>query len=140
MTRRLRRLIAGLLIGGAAPLAAAQGIVVHGVSRHTTGEFNDQNLGIGYVTEGGTAFGAYRNSEGSSSVYLAYRRAVNPHFSVSLGGALGYRNAPVMPVVMPTLSLPLGGPVWLSVGASPMYSAETRRAGFVFHTMMEIRL
>jgi hypothetical protein len=140
MNRRLRRLVVGLLLGGTLPLAYAQGLVIHGHSHHTTGDYNNANYGIGYRTSDNVIFGAYRNSEGANTAYVAYDWRVNPYFGIALGGSIGYRNAPVMPVVMPTFTLPLTNNVGLSLGVMPMYSADTRKAGLVFHTMMEIRL
>jgi hypothetical protein len=140
MNRRLRRLMLGLLLAGSLPVAHAQGIVIHGHSYHSVDNdrYNNANYGIGYRTADNVAFGVYRNSEYATTVYAAYVWQPSPYFGIAFGGALGYRETPVMPVFMPTLSLPLG-PVVFSVGASPMVSGGSGRMGVVVHSMVEVR-
>jgi hypothetical protein len=90
------------------------------------------NIGIGYNTEAGWAFGVYRNSINRASAYVAYEEVVvQPQpigMVVGLGLATGYRHA-VVPIAYPGLLLRAGR--WdVVVGGAPKMPNTT--PGFVW--------
>lgn len=88
---------------------------------------NGNNIGIGYRTADGWAFGVYRNSINRTSAFLAYEEpliAPKPFgVHVGLGLATGYRAA-VQPFIYPAAVLRLGR-VDLVVGAMPKMANTT---------------
>lgn len=91
------------------------------VSAHTTQQCrrpdkvyvkcNGANVGVGYKTADGWAFGVYRNSISRTSAYVAYEEiVVQPQpvgLVVGLGLATGYQHA-VTPMAYPGLLLRAG--------------------------------
>lgn len=117
-------------------MAQGQTLVVHGRSYHSVGEHNNANYGLGYRFDSGYVVGAYHNSDGRASVYAGYDWRYNEYASVSVALATGYKYA-VMPIVMPTLSVPLwtGGPRF-AVGVAPIKSGGD--LGILVHSMLHV--
>ena len=68
----------------------------------------DVNLGLYVQTTEGVTLGAYRNSECLRSVYAGVTFETDDgRFALTLGGATGYRTAPVVPLVVPSVRLPI---------------------------------
>jgi hypothetical protein len=131
--------IAAAVMALVSDLAKADSLIIHGRSHHTVGEYNDNNPGIGYVSDRGYAVGYYRNSERSDTFYVGYKYTYSDKFSVVFAAASGYRNTPVMPIIMPTYSLNLYKDVYFNLGVAPLFDDTTKKPGILFHTMLEFR-
>ena len=86
-------------------------------------EYNEVNPGAG-IEHNNFEFIIVENSHSNTSVVAAYnlRKHVNQHLDVSLklGGATGYENIPVRPVIIPTVT------VWFKqVGIETGYIVDT---------------
>jgi hypothetical protein len=120
--------------------AKAEGLVVHGISYHTTGNnFNNINYGIGYTPDDKIYFGVFRNSESSEAAYVSYKFGINNYISVNVGAAYGYKSFPVVPILMPTLTIPIDR-IFFVIGFLPYYDAKRGNLGIVVHSMIEYRL
>jgi hypothetical protein len=129
-------LLVGALIGLSAQAQSA--VIVHGVSYHSVGEHNNANYGVGYRTDDGFVLGVYRNSEWSTSVYAGYDWRIRDWFGVTFAAAVGYKETPVMPIVMPYVSIPIAGPVRFNVAVGPTVSDG--RVGVLVHSFIGIDL
>lgn len=129
-------LIFGFIVGYASN-AHSQSLIVHGRSYHSVGDHNNANYGVGYRTVDGAVFGAYHNSEGTTAVYAGYDWRYAEYAGIVFAGALGYRDTPVMPMIMPYITLPIIAGVRFNVGASPIVSDG--KTGFLVHSMLEYR-
>lgn len=115
-----------------------QSAIVHGPSYHTNPGFNNNNYGLGYKTASGFAVGAFKNSEYSNSAYASYDYRLTEYVSVVAGVSTGYKTYPVMPVVMPTASIPFSG-FSIVLGVMPYYDPDAKKLGLVVHTMLEFK-
>ena len=119
--------------------AKAEGLVVHGVSYHTTGNnFNNTNYGIGYTPDDKIYFGIFKNSESNVSAYLTYKFGINEYLSINLGAAYGYKSFPIVPIVMPAITIPIDK-FSFTVGFFPYYDLGRTNLGVVVHSMIEYR-
>lgn len=138
--RYLGRIILAMAFGAAVGYSAhskAQSVIIHGVSHHTVGEHNNNNFGVGYRTVDGAIFGAYHNSEGGGSVYAGYDWKFSDYGGVVFAGALGYKETPIMPLIMPYVSIPIYQHLRINVGVAPV--ASDGRTGVLIHSMIEYR-
>lgn len=68
----------------------------------------DLNPGIYVQTVGGATLGVYRNSECRTSVYTGVTfETDDKRWAVTLGAVTGYRVAKVVPLVVPSLRIPV---------------------------------
>jgi hypothetical protein len=118
--------------------AKAQSLIVHGISYHSAGQHNNNNFGVGFHADNGMVFGVYQNSEYRSTAYVGYKYDFNDYLAVTLGGAVGYSNRFITPLLMPTLSIPFGKLSFI-FGVSPFRSLDVNRVGIVIHSMIEYR-
>ena len=113
---------------------------MHGVSYHTTGNnFNNSNYGIGYTPDNKVYFGIFKNSENNGSAYVTYKVSFNDYVSVNVGAAYGYKSFPFVPVVMPTITIPLDKLSFV-IGLLPYYDSGRGNLGIVIHSMIEYRM
>lgn len=138
--RFVKPVLIGAAIGSAIGYAVtreayAQSIIVHGLSHHSkdNSKYENVNLGLAYRTTDNVIFGALRNSYGDPIIYAGYQWQLNSYFSVTLGGAIGYEEAPVMPIAALTLSVPIYQELRLTGSVLPM------EGGVVFHSGIEWR-
>lgn len=108
-------------------------LIVHTVSRHTEDVYalgenpvdrkiNNNNAGIGYRTDDGYAFGAYRNSYHSNTVYVTKEFMVNDNFGVVFGASTGYKIASGMtitPMLAAIAKLPITDKISVNILAMP---------------------
>lgn len=91
--------------------AQAQTVGIHTISGHTNGGMNNVNPGL-YVRLGNNVtFGTFRNSNRRQSAYLGYTaeyRWRDVSVGLTIGGITGYRAAPVMPMVVPSVAYHFG--------------------------------
>jgi hypothetical protein len=141
LCRNLLALIIGLALGGFAACSAAQerSIVIHGFSYHSinNSSYNNVNPGIAYKHSNNVIVGVLKNSYSDPTVYLGYVYQHNDFFSITLGGAVGYEEAPVMPLVAATASFPLANRLRFNVSTLPMRADG--RIGVVLHSGLEYR-
>lgn len=95
-------------------------------------DFNEQNPGLGYMSEGGLLGGMYRNSYSKPSVYAGkqFSTPINGLLSAGLtvGGVTGYPAAPVLPMVVPELSANLGDSTKVALMLEPPVGNKTKGA------------
>jgi len=118
--------------------AKAQSLIVHGLSYHSAGQHNNYNYGIGVRADNGAVFGVYQNSEYRSTAYVGYKYDFNDYLAITVGGAIGYSNKVITPLLMPTVSIPVGKISFL-FGISPFRSLDVDRVGILVHSMIEYR-
>jgi len=140
----MKHFMIGLVIGVTLMLAygvaAAQSLIIHGLSYHSIGEYNNTNLGIGYVAENGIAGGYYRNSEKGDTFYVGYRdKLIDNRLSIVYAVGTGYDKTPVMPVIMLVGSIPIVQNISLNIGVAPIYDNDSSRFGVLAHSMIEYR-
>jgi hypothetical protein len=103
-----RAILSLLLLAGAPAWADLQRVGLHlGTVHHGQG-FEDFNPGAYAVWDGGATLGAYRNSEGAPSAYLGWTWEAGP-LGLTAMAVTGYRRAPVLPGLIPSLCVPLAG-------------------------------
>ena len=106
----MRRLTFALALAAAASPAAAEVQLLTGfISKHSSGQYNERNHGLGLKVNG-YAVGWYRNSEYTGSWYAVreWQWGGALKAGVVAGIVTGYRKVQVMPVVAPTVSLTVG--------------------------------
>jgi hypothetical protein len=83
-------------------------IGAHIATAHDTGGKQNVNPGLYVRTESGLTAGAYRNSYDRFSAYGGYTwQTENKLFALTVGAVTGYPAMRVMPVLAPSLRLPL---------------------------------
>lgn len=102
-------ILAAALLAGA---AHAEIIGLHLASVHSMPDYNNSNTGIYYRESTGFTAGAYYNSQWRQSAYMGITRQIGP-VDVSLLAITGYREADVMPAVIPSYAFAIGGGVAL---------------------------
>lgn len=110
MSRFLRILAAASAAVFFCSAAQSQTLLSGFVSRHMSGDYNENNYGIGIrIDDGrwsGWAIGTYRNSIDRQSVYIGrewtWHVAGPVHIGALAGAATGYRT-PIMPLALPEL-------------------------------------
>lgn len=135
----MKKILLSLIVLGAAAPAHSQSVLIHGLSYHSYGHSNNYNYGMGYLFENRVMVGAYRNSEGNNSAYLGYNWKYNEYLSVTMLGATGYREFPVMAAVLPTFSIPVADKFYLNVVAAPMYDKDLHKFGLLLNSSIEYR-
>ena len=71
-------------------------------------KFNDTNPGIYLRAENGMTVGAYRNSYGIGSAYVAKTwTTADGRWSITAGGVTGYPRARASPLLVPSVRLPI---------------------------------
>jgi hypothetical protein len=122
-------------------LCCIAAIGLHVASHHSKPGFNNFNPGIYVETTDGYTAGTYDNSESHQSYYAGrtFEAQVLPHASVAVtvGAITGYRAAPVLPLVVPTLRIPLADKVSTRFAFIPR--VEKKGAAAV-HLMLEYRV
>lgn len=115
----MKTLIAALLATVAMTAQAADFVpthlTVHVASVHTRAGYNNTNPGIGLrwadADGDGPVVGVYHNSERGVSVYAGYAWnwtiAGALSVQVTAGAVTGYKRAPVVPMIMPSLAYAL---------------------------------
>ncbi len=127
-----------MLLVLAAGSAHAQSLLVHGPSYHSNGATNARTFGLGYAFGNGFSVGAYRNSEGSTSVYGSWTWTLLPYLDLHAVLATGYSRGPLAPGVLVDLHLPITD-VWrVHLMAAPTYDAD--RVGIMLHAAVSLRL
>lgn len=95
-------------------------------------DFNEQNVGLGYMSENGLLGGVYNNSYNKPSVYAGknFSYPLNGLLSagVTVGGVTGYPAAPVLPMIVPELSANLGDDTKLALMLEPPLGNKTKGA------------
>lgn len=74
---------------------------------HNSKVFNDFNPGVYAVLENGVTAGTYFNSERKQTFYAGKTWSAGS-FAVSAVALTGYRRAPLVPGLIPSVSLPVG--------------------------------
>lgn len=112
----MKTLIAAILATVALTAQAADFVpthlTVHIASVHTQGGYNNTNPGVGLrwadASGDGPVVGVYFNSERSTSVYAGYAWnwpiAGALSAQITVGAVTGFKRAPVVPMVMPSLA------------------------------------
>ncbi len=132
---KAKAIVAAVFLAGALN-AQAGDLIVHGRSYHSVGEHNNANYGLGYRFDSGYVVGYYYNSDRRNSFYAGYNWRFSEYASISVALATGYEYA-VIPIVMPTLHIPLGYRVSLGVGAAPIRSGS--EWGVLVHSMLNFK-
>lgn len=71
-------------------------------------ELHSRTPGIYVRMPSGATLGAYRNSHGSSSAYAGWTwSTADGRWSITAGGVTGYPRAPVVPLLVPSLRIPI---------------------------------
>jgi hypothetical protein len=116
-------LCAILASASASALDAPEVVGVHAVSKHDSQYRNNQNPGVFVRWSGGETAGVYRNSYRTWSAYVGERWSTNPaapvSLSATLGGVVGYPVAPVLPLVIGSVTVRLTPRASLSLHAMP---------------------
>jgi hypothetical protein len=119
--RAIVTLIGALVLSAAAQ--AGDGITVgaHIASWHSEPGYNNTNLGAYLRTADGWTVGTYFNSQRKQSAYagrtFSTQLADQVEASVTVGAITGYKLAPVLPLLVP--SLRIGGDVGLRLAYLP---------------------
>lgn len=95
--------LAGLVVG------------LHLFSWHSAPDFNDLNPGVYLKTPTGYTAGTYFNSERKQSFYAGRTFNVYEPLDVTVGGITGYSRGPLLPMVVPSMSVPVGDATSLRV-------------------------
>jgi len=119
--------------------AFAQSLVLHGPSYHSLNVVNSSNYGASFKFPQGFIVGIYRNSEGNISQQVSYEFIYSENLSLIVGGATGYNNIAVSPLVMPVFKWPFERASIL-VGAAPYYDNDLKRVGLLAHLMLEFKI
>lgn len=119
--------------------AFAQSLALHGPSYHSLGAINNSNYGASFKFPQGFIVGIYRNSEGNISQQVSYEFIYSENLSLIVGGATGYKDNAVTPIVMPVAKLPFEK-VSILIGASPYYDNDLKRIGLLAHLMLEFKI
>jgi hypothetical protein len=70
--------------------------------------YNNTNPGLYVRFSSGFTAGVYDNSYHDVSAYAGWTwQTADERFAVTAGGAVGYRRMPVMPVIIPSMRIPL---------------------------------
>jgi hypothetical protein len=80
-------------------------------------ELNSVTPGVYMRTADGLTLGAFRNSHGAGSAYVAWTwSTADGRWSITAGGVTGYPRASVSPLLAPSVRLPLGdiAPGWVA--------------------------
>lgn len=116
-------------------LADTSRLLFHTSSKHfdsSSYDWNEVNPGLGYVSNKGLTFGAYKNSNSDTSVYagwdtrLAHTKYVD--FGAVVGAVSGYKQGALLPFLHPYISVatPIDR-VNALFGAAPyIYTVETK--------------
>ena len=100
-----------LILALAATVAQAQTVGLHLASIHDKPGFNNTNPGIYLKTESGFTLGAVVNSENNPAFYMGktYTKPMSSgDLSMTVGGIHGYKLAPIVPLVVPSLGVNCG--------------------------------
>ncbi|MBQ0934627.1 hypothetical protein [Ideonella paludis] len=95
-------------------MSTAMTLGLHLFTAHVGGDAAAEHLqpvnpGIYFRAESGATVGAYRNSYGRASAYAGMTwQTSDGRFALTVGGVTGYPAAKVLPVVSPSVRLPLG--------------------------------
>lgn len=109
MKNHLHRLAAASLLGALfASSVCADTFGLHAVSVHSRPGFNGINPGFYYRAENGLTAGTYRNSENAHSMYAGYTHNLGA-FDASIILVNGYRAAHILPTIVPSYAVQLGG-------------------------------
>jgi hypothetical protein len=87
--------------------AAAWIIGVHLATAHAAPGLELHTAGVYAVAPGGLTAGALRNSHGRGSLYLAHTWQRGP-WGLTAGAITGYPARPVLPMLVPSVRVPLG--------------------------------
>lgn len=128
-----------MILIGLSTTAQAQSVIFHGISYHSHGSYNNYNYGFGYLFENRFMVGAYKNSQNSNSAYVGYNWKYNEYLSVSVLGAVGYKEFPVMALVLPTISVPVIQNIYLNIAATPLYNKSFNKFGILLNSSLEYR-
>jgi hypothetical protein len=136
MTKKLLFVFAALLCHAN---SFAQSLILHGPSYHSLNVVNNSNYGVSFKFPQGFAVGVFRNSEGNISQQVTYEFIYSDNLSLLVGGATGYNNVAISPVVIPVFKLPFER---LSVlaGVAPYYDRDLKRVGILAHLMLEFKI
>jgi len=129
--------VAMLLVLAAGP-THAQSVLVHGPSYHSNGATNARTFGLGYAFGNGFSVGAYRNSEGSTSVYGSWTWTLLPYLDLHAVLATGYSRGPLAPGVLLDLNVPIADMWRVHLMAAPTYDSD--RVGIMLHAAVSLRL
>lgn len=135
----MKKILLSLIALGAASPAHSQSLLIHGLSYHSYGHSNNYNYGLGYLFENRVIVGAYRNSENHNSMYLGYNWKYNEYLSLTVLGATGYKEFPVMFALLPTVSVPVADKFYVNLVAAPLYDTDKHRVGLLLNSSIEYR-
>lgn len=132
----MKRLIAALWLSISLPAGAADVWGIHTLSYHAPKrEFNNVNPGVYWRSEDGMQAGVLKNSFRKRTLYLGQNYEVWKA-DVMLGGALGYPQSPVVPLVAVSKRMNLDYNSGLRFAA--LGSWTEGKPGVVLHLMYEV--
>jgi len=99
----------------------ADTIGLHTFTWHDKPGFCNVNPGGYYKSNSDLTLGAYRNSECKFSTYagMTWETTGSVRFGITVGAVSGYRLKPILPLVIPSVSVSLGGGYSMRVLAAP---------------------
>jgi len=90
-----------------------------GSTRTEARRFNNANVGLGYISDGGWLVGSYHNSYDVNTIYAGRRWMFTEQLGVVTALATGYREGRLQPTVALTYALPIGRKWSLNALAMP---------------------
>ena len=119
--------------------ARAQTVGLHLASVHSAPGFNNSNPGIYLRTRGGWTAGVYRNSEWRTSTYAGWTASTEVagpvRAELTMGLITGYRVAPVLPLLAP--SLRVGGDTGPALRLTVLPKVHAKQGASVAHLSTE---
>ena len=104
-------ILAALLLVATPKRAYAATLGLHLATAHFGGEgLHSSTPGVYLTTNSGLTLGAYSNSYGATSTYAAWTwQTADKRFALTAGGVTGYPAARVMPLLVPSVRIPIVG-------------------------------
>lgn len=104
---------------------------IHAVSWHEKDGMNNVNPGIYGRWDNGFTAGTYYNSERRQTFYAGWTFADSSDtFAVTVGAATGYMRASVVPILVPSVRLPMTDRFSLRVSVAPVKDAAAIHLSF----------
>jgi hypothetical protein len=125
-------ILAALISASVPALADVERIGVHLGTVHQVDGFNNVNPGVYAVWQGGATVGTYYNSERNQTAYIGWTWDRGP-FAITAAALTGYKRAPVVPGLIPSVRVPIGD----RAAARVSFILAPEKQGRAVHISME---
>jgi len=150
----MRKIVYGILFSLASIAANAQEsdvrVGIHLGTHHTTGKYNDINMGA-YVLWKGWTTGTYQNSVRNTSIYVAHTWEVSTpnlplveSLALTAGAITGYRSSTdstaLGPLIVPSAAFRINPKLTMRWSLMPINGADLDSGGAALHMSLEFPL